>query len=111
MPPQATDPKELQTHEARCADAAARDVALTVPLSKPIEHGGTTYTQLDYQPMTGRHLREMPTSGMTIGHLLNIGGSMACIPDGLVDKLPPEDVRNLTDVVNAFLLRIQGIAD
>ena len=36
---------------------------------------------------------------------------MACIPDGLVDKLPPEDVRNLTDVVNAFLLRIQGTED
>ena len=111
MPPQANDPKELQTHEERCTDAAARDIPLKVPLSKPIEHGGATYTELEFQPMTGRHLREMPTAGMTIGHLLNIGGAMACIPDGLVDKLPPEDVRNLTDVVNAFLLRIQGTED
>jgi hypothetical protein len=110
--PKADKQTDLSVHE-RAEAASAADRAITLQLVTPITHGNTTWTELEMQPLRGRHMRSLPGDPrqITIGNLLEIGQGMAAVPDGIIDDLGPEDIRNVMDVVNAFLGRIQGTED
>lgn len=119
MPPQATDKltkadvaKELTTAE-RAMDAAERDVGITIPLKRHIEHGGVTYTELEFEPLCGEHVGDLgiDMSDSKIKDILAIGGRQAGVPDGVMGKLGPKDIRNVCDVVGSFLLLTQGTED
>jgi len=119
MPPQhSTDPKAATESISETAiKAAAADKPVTIELRTHVTLGTgsdtTTWTKLEFSPLRARHLRGLPTgeNNMTIGNLLEIAERMAAVPAGVIDELAPEDVAAAMDVVNAFLLRIQGAGD
>ena len=119
MPPQADKVTKSAIEQAKKAlpelalEAAENDRGITITLKRPVEHGNVTWKTLEFQPMCGEHVENLPLgmAGATIGHLLEIGGRMAAVPPGVMSKLGPADVRKTCDVVNAFLLFTQSEDD
>lgn len=120
MPPQAPKPvtkadiaDAARSLPDRAMEAAKEDRPITVTLLRPIEHGNTLWTKLEFEPMCGEHVEDLPLGmeGATLGNLMRIGGRMSGAPDGLIRKLRPQDIRQVCDVVNAFLLLTQSDPD
>ena len=72
-----------------------------LPLSKPIEYGKKTYTELLLDEPKAKHIRQMPTSPI-MDDVLQACGKLANEADSLIDELSLKDCNNLAEFFGAF---------
>lgn len=73
-------------------------------LTRPVEVGKTTYTELTFRAMTGRDLRNLPVGGTAkLGDYVAIAAGMATEPAAVFDALTPKDTSRVIEVVGFFV--------
>jgi len=73
-------------------------------LQHPVQLSGLTVTELNYQPLRGRHMRQIPASeDWNVGILLDVAAALSTQPHRLFDLMHPDDVREVCQRMARFL--------
>lgn len=84
---------------------------VTITLSKPIESGKTTITELTIRPVKGKDLRRLKPSDPPLVQTLNMLSWLSGQPMQVIDELEGDDIGKATEVVNDFLFATQRTGD
>lgn len=76
----------------------------TIQLKKPIEHNGTTYTELTFrEPTTGDIATAERVGGGGFEHALAIVAAITDVPLPAIKKIPMREFRHIDREVTALL--------
>lgn len=78
---------------------------VTVELSTPVPFGDVTYTSLTFRrKATVRDMRDIPTSGLTMGHMARIAARLTGVPEEVMLRLDMDEFMNLMEAGEAFFM-------
>jgi len=80
----------------------------TVKLTKPIENGSETITELVFREMVAGDLRGINSSDQ-FGSMLDLAGKLCAQPTNVINKLGVKDTAAVVKVVSSFLADFQEI--
>lgn len=77
----------------------------TLKLSEPIQNGSETITELRIRKPKAGDMRRIPAGNQTVGHGLDLLGSLSGQPKHVIDELSLEDMEAAMEVIEGFRRR------
>ncbi len=85
--------------------------AAEITLRDPVRKGSETLAKLTLQPLRGKHVWEIPASGICFGHIFGVGMAQAGEVRTVIARLSAWDAGQLVGVVSGFLTDFQTTGD
>ncbi len=67
----------------------------------PISFGSETITELQFQELKAKHMRQLPKE-VGIGDILNLAATLTGVPPKVLDEMTANDTLKVVEVVNDF---------
>ena len=88
-----------------------KEIKMTVlKLHQSIAHGSETVTELVFQTLKAKHIRNIPKD-IGMNDILNLASTLTGLPPKVIDELSSEDTIRVVEVINGFFQPSQATTE
>jgi hypothetical protein len=75
-------------------------------LTNPISFGSETISELNFQDLKAKHMRNLPKE-VGINDILNLASTLSGVPPKFIDELSSSDTIRVVELINGFFQNSQ----